>query len=414
LLKKKINHKKLDLDKIRKSSNNSNYTNPNLDGIIKDNVINTPFYSTSSQVPPTFHSASSQIHQKRPNSPTNSDMGFFPSNMYDPQINMIRKPFELNKERLRKNFMSPKYENKIKEFFATFSEFLRNYIRDKYYEFMNDIQTEINFFEWFDKYFKPKILAGRNTNTNSLLQKETTHRYRPLTSQNTIIRDKTTTHTPPNILSLSPLTKTHVGDTSHNSLLPLTTDNTHFVTNQQDNIDLTKKQMQTINRTTQNWLKVENKEVVHEEFLPYESIIINHRNHQLFASPIKNVSLSDETKNFEKIIEQNNYSNTYLKVIGAKLDRIENKIDPIKPTTKLDVEKPLFTPHEIPPKLRVSFKKDNTNLLEEISKRLHTLDITNIASSSQNKELTNQFKRINTIDKIKQDSPKVEEYIENL
>jgi hypothetical protein len=39
---------KLDLDKIRKSSNNSNYTNPNLDGIIKGNVINTPFYSTSS------------------------------------------------------------------------------------------------------------------------------------------------------------------------------------------------------------------------------------------------------------------------------------------------------------------------------------------------------------------------------
>ena len=66
-------------------------------------------------------------------------MGFFPPNMYDPQINMIRKPFELNKERLRKDFMSPKYENRRKEFFATFSEFLRNYIRDKYYEFMNDI-----------------------------------------------------------------------------------------------------------------------------------------------------------------------------------------------------------------------------------------------------------------------------------
>jgi hypothetical protein len=28
--------------------------------------------------------------------------------------------------------------------------------------------------------------------------------------------------------------------------------------------NLTKKQMQTINRTTQNWLKVENKEVIHE------------------------------------------------------------------------------------------------------------------------------------------------------
>jgi hypothetical protein len=57
--------------------------------------------------------------------------------------------------------------------------------------------------------------------------------------------------------------------------------------NQQDNIDLVKKQMQTINRTTQNWLKVESKEVVHEEFPPYESIIINHRNQQLLASPIK-------------------------------------------------------------------------------------------------------------------------------
>jgi hypothetical protein len=84
---------KLDLDKFRKPSTNSNYTNPNLDRIIKGNVINTPFYSTSSQVPPTFYSTSSQIPQKRPNSPTNSDMGYFPPHMYDPQINMIKKTF---------------------------------------------------------------------------------------------------------------------------------------------------------------------------------------------------------------------------------------------------------------------------------------------------------------------------------
>ena len=36
---------------------------------------------------------------------------------------------------------------------------------------MNDKQTEVNFFAWYDHYFKPKILAGRNTN-NSLPQKE--------------------------------------------------------------------------------------------------------------------------------------------------------------------------------------------------------------------------------------------------
>ena len=119
---------KLDLDKFRKSSTNSIYTNLNLDGIIKSNIINTHFYSTSSQIP-----------QKRPNSLTNSDIGYFPPHMYDPQINMITKPFELNKEILKKDFMSLKYENRRKEFFETFSKFLRTYIRDKYYDFMNDI-----------------------------------------------------------------------------------------------------------------------------------------------------------------------------------------------------------------------------------------------------------------------------------
>jgi hypothetical protein len=120
-------------------------------------VINTHFYSTSSQVSPTFYSTSSQIPSssqippKKPNSPTNFDMGYFPHHMYDPQINMISKPFELNKERLREDFMSPKYENRIKEFFATFSEFLQTHIRKKYCDFMNDIQIEVNFFEWFDK-----------------------------------------------------------------------------------------------------------------------------------------------------------------------------------------------------------------------------------------------------------------------
>ena len=171
-------------------------------------------------------------------------MGYFLSRMYDPQINMITKPFELNKERLRKYFMSPKYENRRKEFFATFSEFLQAHIRKKYYDFMNDIQTEVNFFEWFDKYYKPKILASRKT--NSLLQKEATHR--PLTTPNTIItKDKTTNHA--HIVSNTPsLTRTR-------QLTPNReiTDNIHFATkqtpmtinntNQQvtDNIDLAKK-----------------------------------------------------------------------------------------------------------------------------------------------------------------------------
>jgi hypothetical protein len=83
-------------------------------------------------------------------------MGYFPPHMYDPQINMISKPFELNKEKLRKDFMSPKHENRRKEFFATYSEFLQTHIRKKYYDFMNDIQAKVNFFEWFDRNYKPK------------------------------------------------------------------------------------------------------------------------------------------------------------------------------------------------------------------------------------------------------------------
>ena len=195
--------------------------------------------------------------------------------------------------------------------------------------------------------------TSQNTKDNYSHAYKTSH-----TSQNT--KDKNCSHQVSNI----PCTKIYSREPFNNRQTLMVIN-----TNPQDNKDLEQKQMQTINRTTQNWLKVETKESVHEEFPPYESIVVNHRNHQLIASPIKKVSLSDEAKNFEKIIEQNNYSNTYLKVIGAKLDRIENKIDPIKPTTKLDIEKPLFTPHEIPPKLRVSFKKDNTDLSEEISKK---------------------------------------------
>jgi hypothetical protein len=62
LVEQEDRSQKLDLDKFKKPSTNSNYTNLNLDGIIKGNVINTHSYSTSSQIP-----------QKRPNSPTNSE-----------------------------------------------------------------------------------------------------------------------------------------------------------------------------------------------------------------------------------------------------------------------------------------------------------------------------------------------------
>ena len=88
---------------------------------------------------------------------------------------------------------------------------------------MNDIQTKVNFFEWFDHYFKPKILAGRNTNTSftsstntsPLLQKEVTNR--PLTTSTKASLDKvihTQAITPPNTLNT-------IKSTSHTPNTPI-------------------------------------------------------------------------------------------------------------------------------------------------------------------------------------------------
>jgi hypothetical protein len=131
--------------------------------------------------------------------------------------------------------------------------------------------------------------------------------------------------------------------------------------------------------------KKENNEVVHEEFPPYESILLNHRGTQVVASSIKKVSPTDENKNMDSIIQQNNYTNTYLKIIGEKLERIENQVNSvtIKPTNK-EKDKPLFTPHEIPSHLQIPLKNDkNTALLEEISKRLETININKPSTSNR-------------------------------
>jgi hypothetical protein len=107
--------------------------------------------------------------------------------IYDSQINIISKPFELNKERLRKDFMSPKYENRRNEFFATYSEFLQTYIRKKYYDFMNDIQTEVNFFDWFDRNYKPKILNNRTKKKNRLQEENTKIAHKEISSHKSIV-----------------------------------------------------------------------------------------------------------------------------------------------------------------------------------------------------------------------------------
>jgi len=80
---------------------------------------------------------------------------------------------------------------------------------------------------------------------------------------------------------------------------------------------------------------------MHEEYTPYELVLITHKITQVIASPIKRVSLTDENKNSENIIQHNNY--TYLKVIGEKLDQIEQQINlAIIKNIDNNKEKPFF------------------------------------------------------------------------
>ena len=78
---------------------------------------------------------------------------------------------------------------------------------------------------------------------------------------------------------------------------------------------------------TLSWTKTENHEKVYQTYPPFESIILNQNSGvQVLATPIKRPSLSDDNKNLDSIIQQNNYTNTYLKSIGQKLQDIEDRL----------------------------------------------------------------------------------------
>ena len=77
---------------------------------------------------------------------------------------------------------------------------------------------------------------------------------------------------------------------------------------------------------------------MYQTYPPFESIILNQNSGvQVLATPIKRPSLSDDNKSLDNIIQQNNYTNTYLKTIGQKLQDIEDRITP--PSTSIKNKK---------------------------------------------------------------------------
>lgn len=84
--------------------------------------------------------------------------------------------------------------------------------------------------------------------------------------------------------------------------------------------------------------------------LPVETIVISHKKAQITASPFKIPEANDK-----KLVEQNNYTNQSLIVIGKQLDKIETKVDKILPHEvkhKPHKEKPLVKFRTVPEILR--------------------------------------------------------------
>ena len=99
----------------------------------------------------------------------------------------------------------------------------------------------------------------------------------------------------------------------------------------------------------------EDKTIVRSSHPPLDTVIINCKGTEIMASPFKfaelidtNNPVSNETK--KKIIEQNNFVNNSLHIIGQQLDRIEEKIEKL---TFSKLEKPLIDLPSQKGKLRI-------------------------------------------------------------
>ncbi|CAL8990427.1 unnamed protein product [Prunus brigantina] len=102
---------------------------------------------------------------------------------------------------------------------------------------------------------------------------------------------------------------------------------------------------------------------------PVETIVINHKGAPIPASPFKAFETGDSNR---KLIEQNNYANQSIIVIGKQLDKIETKIDKISsPETKSKpkIEKPIvqFQDLKSSPTLKI---KPTMKKIEEMLEQL--------------------------------------------
>ncbi|GAV90793.1 hypothetical protein CFOL_v3_34197, partial [Cephalotus follicularis] len=205
----------------------------------------------------------------------------FPQKYYETKLQMIKidKPFEINKDLIRKDFLQEKYLRKRNRFFRKYSETKQNNIRTTWYEYMIRIKTHVMFFDYL------KIYINQQENKKYFEEEKI------------------------------------LGEKKHSF--------------EQTNKNYDEKEFKIFmnQKTTTTWITSDNKiiESIHQ---PSEKIQINIQNNRIQAAPFK---LQTETNNDQiatnetnKIIEQNNYTNRHLQTLGSQLSRIENTIQKIK------------------------------------------------------------------------------------
>jgi hypothetical protein len=198
----------------------------------------------------------------------------------DNQLNVIKKPFEINWDMLNSEFDFEKNKGRREKHRKTYNKEEKKIIFDKWKSVMQDLRMNIHFFYFVDYYYSE-------------------------------------------LKELNVLTK---------------------------------------------WTK-ENKTTVESSHPPKENILINVGKDLVKASPFKLPPKTLEKDEERKIIEQNNYTNKCLNVIGDQLDKIENKIDSIniKPDS-IKIETPLIKTQEL--KTGLSLKTSQTKTREKIDQML--------------------------------------------
>ena len=114
----------------------------------------------------------------------------------------------------------------------------------------------------------------------------------------------------------------------------------HYVSND----EVSKQHLSVIKKS--NFVKTVDKAIVRSSHPPLETVLITCQDQktEVRATPFK---IADDQTPITSIIEQNNFTNESLHIIGQQLDRIEEKIDLVeKPASEISVfvkiEKPLI------------------------------------------------------------------------